>query len=149
MAKELGISAQTLRNFVKQIAAARGALAGSATKAVTEEQIDSHGCGRKTPSAQAGERNHKKQRRTSRKMFCDTPGLISIDGNTVFGRDVRRIGGQYEVAADPGNGARHLVQRLTDTWVLALIKAIHAELREPMAAARMLRELRSRGDPGQ
>ena len=38
VAKELGISAQTLRNWVG--AAARGALSGSATKAVTEEQME-------------------------------------------------------------------------------------------------------------
>ena len=38
VAKELGINAQTLRNWVG--AAARGALAGSATKAVTEEQME-------------------------------------------------------------------------------------------------------------
>ena len=38
VAKELGISAQTLRNWVG--AAARGALVGSATKAVTEEQME-------------------------------------------------------------------------------------------------------------
>ena len=38
VAKELGISVQTLRNWVA--AAASGALAGSATKAVTEEQME-------------------------------------------------------------------------------------------------------------
>ncbi len=145
VAKELGLIEQTLRNWVKAFDA--GKLNGPGTKQVTPEQMALPSACRES-AAQTGERNPKK----SGGVLCErsTVKYAWIDVH----RDEFELAPMCDALTVSMSGYRSWKgggsptrTRLTDAQMLALIKAIHQELKGAYGSPRMVMELRDRGFP--
>lgn len=83
-AKELGLIAQTLRNWVK--AAAAGRLSGAGAKVVTPEQMEQSRLRAENIRLKRENEILKKRRRTLQGTFCE----VRLDGRAVHGLHRRR-----------------------------------------------------------
>ncbi|WP_425482745.1 IS3 family transposase [Caldichromatium japonicum] len=146
VAKELGLIEQTLRNWVKAFEA--GKLNGPGTKPVTPEQME-------LSRVRAENVRLKRENEIPKKsggVLCERCAMkyAWIDAH----RKEFELTGMCEALAVSASGYRAWKRggtaerkRLTDTQMLALIRAIHAELKGAYGSPRITRELRERGFP--
>ena len=87
--KELGLSDQTLRNWIK--AASEGKLKGTGTKVVTPEAMELSRLRAEVARLKRENEIIKRRRHTSRKMFCEVRMDRCQQQNLFFSRDVRRF----------------------------------------------------------
>ncbi|MEF8730204.1 MAG: IS3 family transposase [Accumulibacter sp.] len=146
VAKELGLVEQTLRNWVK--AAATGKLSGACGKAVTPEEMELSRLRADNIAAQARAGNHKKGGGVPREECAvkyagiDAQGKAFALSGMCEALEVRLSG--YRAWKCGGTEDR---RRLSDSQMLALIGAIHAELKGAHGSPRMVRQWRARGFP--
>jgi transposase-like protein len=146
VAKELGLVEQTLRNWVK--AAATGKLSGAGGKAVTPEEMELSRLRADNIAAQARAGNHKKGGGVPREECAvkyagiDAQGKAFALSGMCEALEVRLSG--YRAWKCGGTEDR---RRLSDSQMLALIGAIHAELKGAHGSPRMVRQWRARGFP--
>ncbi|MBZ0090672.1 MAG: IS3 family transposase [Sulfuricellaceae bacterium] len=142
--KELGLNEQTLRNWVK--AADAGKLNGAGTKPVTPEQME---------LSRLRAENIRLKRENE--ILKKSDGVL-CEGCTVKYAWIDAERDHFELAelcvvldvSVSGyrawkRGGKPDRKRLTDPQMLALIRAIHAELKGAYGSPRMVRELRARG----
>ncbi|HDR9488435.1 TPA: IS3 family transposase [Burkholderia aenigmatica] len=146
VARELGMSEQTLRNWVK--AEAAGKLNGAGTKPVTPEQMELSRMRAEIKRLQMELEIGKKS------------GSILREGPAVRYAWIDQQVGQYPLSSLCGvlsvsvNGYRAWTRggksgrtRLTDTQLLTLIRTVHAEVKGAYGSPRMTEEIRDRGFP--
>ncbi|RQR68743.1 IS3 family transposase [Burkholderia sp. Bp9010] len=146
VARELGISEQTLRNWVK--GEASGKLNGAGAKQVTPEQME-------LSRLRAENKRLQMELEIGKKS-----GSILREGPAVRYAWIDRQVGQYplsslcHVLSVSVNGYRAWKRggrpgrtRLTDTQLLTLIRKVHAEAKGAYGSPRMTKEIRDRGFP--
>ncbi|MBR8258337.1 IS3 family transposase, partial [Burkholderia ambifaria] len=146
VARELGISEQTLRNWVK--AEASGKLNGAGAKPVTPEQME-------LSRLRAENKRLQMELEIGKKS-----GSILREGPAVRYAWIDRQVGQYAlsslcyVLSVSVSGYRAWKRggipgrtRLTDTQLLTLIRTVHAEAKGAYGSPRMTEEIRDRGYP--
>ncbi|WP_244134260.1 IS3 family transposase, partial [Burkholderia gladioli] len=146
VARELGMSEQTLRNWVK--VEASGKLNGAGAKPVTPEQMELSRMRAEIKRLQMELEIGKKS------------GSILREGPAVRYAWIDQQVGQYPLSSLCGvlsvsvNGYRAWKRggksgrtRLTDTQLLTLIRAVHAEVKGAYGSPRMTEEIRDRGFP--
>ncbi|WP_321873401.1 IS3 family transposase [Burkholderia ubonensis] len=146
VARELGISEQTLRNWVKSEAS--GKLNGAGAKPVTPEQMELS-------------RLRAENKRLQMELeIAKKAGGILREGPAVRYAWIDRQVGQYPlsslccVLSVSVNGYRAWKRggmpgrtRLTDTQLLTMIRMVHAETKGAYGSPRMTEEIRDRGHP--
>ncbi|MGT2433251.1 IS3 family transposase [Cupriavidus basilensis] len=146
LAAELGVSDQTLRNWRK--AAEAGKLNGAGAKPVTAEQMELS-------------RLRAENKRLAMELEIGKKGSgVLREGPSVKYAWIEQERATYPLAILCGvltvsvNGYRAWKRggtlsrkRLTDTQMMTLIRAIHAQLKGAYGSPRMLREIRARGFP--
>ncbi|MFZ6755998.1 IS3 family transposase [Undibacterium sp. Ji50W] len=143
-AKALGLSDQTLRNWVK--AAASGKLNGVGSRVVTPEEME---LSRLRAEVARLKRENEINKKSSG-VLCEGCSVkyawIDAQGKSFALSDMCKI---LEVSISGyrawKRGGIPDRKRLTDEQMLALIRAIHAEIKGAYGSPRMVRELRLRG----
>ena len=146
VAKELGISAQTLRNWVK--AAQAGKLNGLNAGRGDARRDGAVASARRELPSHAGERNHKKNNGVLRERCAVKYAWIARHANSFA---LEQMCGTLGVSISGyrawKRGGRIGRKRLSDEQLLAVIRSIHAELKGAYGSPRMVRELRARNLP--
>lgn len=145
VAEDLGLVEQTLRNWVK--AAKAGKLNSVGLKAITPEQMELSRLRSEVSRLRMECEILKKRRRNSREMHSEVRLDRHATHTVPTACDELGALSQPErlPCLDAWGHAAPRRTRLTDVQLLALIQAIHAELKGAYGSPRMRKELRGRG----